>query len=1086
MGQVVLINIAVITCSIIVILSLRASASSIQSEFEEDHNLSVQDPGIVCLISEAPNIVLLDSPPIDLFNKIPTRNELVKIGTKLLHDLNGNKLTKIVEDHTNDGVYGIAREIFKQWLQDKGQHPVTWNTLITTLKENQLLALATHIQSSVDERVINTPSNSFAYSDIIHETADFLKEVYSDQRVIELNLLNSVGNLPFFDIVVNNSSKYSSTLWRSFFGQMNRPQRLLITGHPGAGKTTLLRYLAKKWAEGRDLKECEILFLIHLGEIKRRGAHSWNSLSDMLKYYFKDMKGIDDVAKEITSRHGAGACFLLDAYDEWYDDDFVYDLIFRQRLKKSFCILTSRYNNIMTADEELIKRVEIIGYEDSKLNHYLRVLSNNNHVTESVRDLWVKYPSVTEMCRVPLHLAMVIYIMKHDDRPHTHAIITRAQIYTAFMNVTIKHYEKTHHPNWNTVSLRNCILETSSDELCIAFKTLRSVAFEILFKHIASFPEHPEIQRHIKNLGFLNIEREHSTRDQVYYTFSHPTFLEFFAVLHLITLTQNEQLMYINLYGRECKNNLLTLFFELVVDLYPERVLEAGIVTKRSATQMNSWQPFPAICRFTYNEAFLMTVAKATDGWKSEDFTTLLQTAGIIVNHSLCVQDSSSRVLIKDVLKHTNLHKLQFKGENDCTNYIVTLEDPNQPLTGESLDNLYRCLNGQIQASHCPTFTSVKSFKLSIKNVALQSCITFELVTRCFPNLSLLHVECSDDNVLLLQDKINSLSDIHTELTITFNDCELLSSEYVVTCLELFPRIKGVHLISDCDDIENDTITFERLPYHISMLPQYQSISITHNIPSFLYIFNGQSELRHIHLRGLNMGLWSESNVNKFLQWIEASRYLETLEIAYTNFPDTEFELPLHHLPLNLSSLNLDGNGIADQDLTYILRAMERIPKLNHLSLKDNWITNVGANKLAHSIKPNKNLESLDLSNNPTSDFGHLTQLTNLKYLAFNGCSVHDEHSAVSGIFRSLPELQSLHLCKKNGRQRKSDNFTLDYGNPCCTVDTSTSETPDHELRATSTTIISCSSAYVLNGSSLMLCLLLNLVCFMFILMLSF
>ena len=181
----------VLTCLVIPMLVLRI----VNPVDREVQKASIQAPN---LILEAPNIVLLDRSPIDLFNKFSTRNELVKIGTQLLHDLNGNKLTKIVEDHTNYGVYGIAREIFKQWLQGKGQHPVTWNTLITTLEENQLLTLATHIQVTVDERALNKQVDSFASSDIVYETASFLKEVYSNQQVVEVNLLNNVGNVYTF------------------------------------------------------------------------------------------------------------------------------------------------------------------------------------------------------------------------------------------------------------------------------------------------------------------------------------------------------------------------------------------------------------------------------------------------------------------------------------------------------------------------------------------------------------------------------------------------------------------------------------------------------------------------------------------------------------------------------------------------------------------------------------------------------------------------------------------------------------------------------------------------------------------------
>ena len=319
--------------------------------------------------------------------------------------------------------------------------------------------------------------------------------------------------------------------------------------------------------------------MIHLGDMKHRGEHPWNSLSDMLTSSHKDLKSIQYIAQEINSRHGKGACFLLDVYDEWYHNDYVYDVIFRLSLKDSFCMLSSRY---IKTDNGLMN-VELLGFVDRSLNHYITILTNDSEVTQSVLDLWTMYPSVRSLCRLPQHLAMVAFIMKHAGSESMPEIQTRAQIYTAFMNMTIKHYKPSYHPSWNTVSLRHCITATDNNlDLCNAFRTLQHVALEMLFKHICLFSHRPEIQRNFKNLNFLDIKAEPSSSDQVRYSFLHPTFLEFFAVLHLLTLTQTEQLKFVNLYGRECKNNLITLYFELVADLYPDSISQAAVIIKKN------------------------------------------------------------------------------------------------------------------------------------------------------------------------------------------------------------------------------------------------------------------------------------------------------------------------------------------------------------------------------------------------------------------------------------------------------------------------------------------------------------------------
>ena len=600
------------------------------------------------LIDSGPNILLLDRPPIDLFHAIPQRGELQQFGTLLLNDVHGSKVAMIVSDHTS--MYEIARQIGMEWLKGDGKHPVTWNTLTSVLEEVKLIELAERINKLINVTAVDIPATPFAYSERIINTATHLKELYSNQKVVEFDLLDRVGHsVPFLDIMVTvqglNGDPDNETVtahWKEFFEGSALPHRLLMTGLPGAGKTTLVRRLAKEWATGRVLQSCEVLFLIYLGRLKRRGVPSWNSLSDMLMSSHNDLRNVQYLAREISAKHGEGVCFLLDANDEWHQDDYVYDLTFRNILRMSYCILTSRDDTIMKSRNG-ISHVNIVGFNNSNLVQYLTKVANNHSVTKSVQNLWSAYPSVREMCTLPLHLNMIIFIVKHEAKPVLH---TRSQIYIAFMNVTIKHYQMVYYPRWNTVSLRQCLLKTCSADdpdldLCLAFRRLHSVAFDILFKQDYLFPEHPEkIQRHLKALGFLQIEVEPSTSDQVRYTFSHPTFLEFFAILHLTTLPMKEQLVYINLYGRECKNNLLSLYFELMLDLHPEHVLEVGTVIKRSAMQVSYWQTFPPICYFTYNnEEFIKTVDVVTRGWDSDDTTTLFHTMGIMSNSSLCVHD---------------------------------------------------------------------------------------------------------------------------------------------------------------------------------------------------------------------------------------------------------------------------------------------------------------------------------------------------------------------------------------------------------------------------------------------------------------
>jgi hypothetical protein len=158
---------------------------------------------------------------------------------------------------------------------------------------------------------------------------------------------------------------------------------------------------------------------------------------------------------------------------------------------------------------------------------------------------------VKEMCTLPLHMAMMLYIYRYKNS--SVSFRTTTQLYIAFMNVTIKHYEG-YRLDWNTESLWQCIRAKApdGDDLCSAFNILHQVAYDTIFKDQNFFPNIKAMKAHINQLSFVGVASVPGSENRVKYTFSHPTFLEFFAALHLITLPPNEQLAFITAYQHHC------------------------------------------------------------------------------------------------------------------------------------------------------------------------------------------------------------------------------------------------------------------------------------------------------------------------------------------------------------------------------------------------------------------------------------------------------------------------------------------------------------------------------------------------------
>lgn len=403
------------------------------------------------LIIEPPNMLLLQN--LNMFQRIST--DSFQFGTNLLEDKGGNKMNNI--NHDERQIENINRRILQQWLDGKGRKPITWNTLISVLSEVGLLTLTEDISSKIS---VDYCSTTFLHKplDAHHqELARHLKQRYLNCPVVEFDLLKEL-NAPFLDDLVLRYHGEHGTIdedIQQVLSDIELHKRLLITGQPGSGKTTLMRYIAKQWAKGKMLRSCQLLFLFYLGEYRR--YYHGDSLDNLLSMEYSDMHfDIPSLTEAILHNSGYGTCLLFDAFDERttkQEHNYVYKVMFYNELPDSISILTS------WPDDDLMKlnySFEIIGYRLYNLDSYLEKLSKNNTVTDRVKKFW-KTKQVKEMCQLPLHMAMIVFIAQST---HASSIQTKTQIYTAVVNCTIRHYmHKYSHSGhyWNTGSLRHCI-----------------------------------------------------------------------------------------------------------------------------------------------------------------------------------------------------------------------------------------------------------------------------------------------------------------------------------------------------------------------------------------------------------------------------------------------------------------------------------------------------------------------------------------------------------------------------------------------------------------------------------------------------
>ena len=91
---------------------------------------------------------------IDIAEEIGPNYE--KFGTLLLEDKNGNIVTMVTMSEHDDPL-PITVRILKQWLRGKGRLPVTWQTLVTCLRDIHLNVLADKMDHSLSEHNSDHP-----------------------------------------------------------------------------------------------------------------------------------------------------------------------------------------------------------------------------------------------------------------------------------------------------------------------------------------------------------------------------------------------------------------------------------------------------------------------------------------------------------------------------------------------------------------------------------------------------------------------------------------------------------------------------------------------------------------------------------------------------------------------------------------------------------------------------------------------------------------------------------------------------------------------------------------------------------------
>ena len=352
---------------------------------------------------------------------------------------------------------------------------------------------------------------------------------------------------------------------------------VLISGRPGAGKTVLLMKITKDWAKGECLTNVKILFHVSLRELANKNDHP--DINDVLDAFFTNKDEIRNIAAAIESVDGDGVCFALDGLDEYPNrscsSDFVMELIMKRKFPLALVIVTSRPNASDQVPTPLRqKHVEIVGFMPEQIKEYINDYYEARGQVSKAQDL-IDYldihPNIKDMCYLPLHLAMILYInqfRRSDPLPET-----ETEVYLRFVSHSVIRYIKRDKKDEEYVYIRHFgdMEEFLSENELKLFNSICMIAFEMraasqlifddsVLKDKFHFKRDERIQFKDNGLGILtNCVKKVAEGQMPQFSFQHLTIQEFLGAHYLTQL--NDPSFYISKYGNSNDMKELWRFF---------------------------------------------------------------------------------------------------------------------------------------------------------------------------------------------------------------------------------------------------------------------------------------------------------------------------------------------------------------------------------------------------------------------------------------------------------------------------------------------------------------------------------------------
>ena len=323
---------------------------------------------------------------------------------------------------------------------------------------------------------------------------------------------------------------------------------ILVEGAPGVGKSTFAWEFCRRWERGEIARQYQLVLLLRLREERISNARSLDDL-----FYHPSEDVCRTVIKELEENLGVNTLIILEGFDELPDgcrttSSVFLQLILDELLPLATVMVTSRPWATRVLHEEcrhrIFQHVEILGFTDQQISLYVKSALPENEAL-GFEEYLASHPQIRAGMYVPLNSAIVVTVYEESKASGCAIPATLTELYTSLATTLLRRYLRG-HPEYgtdcNSVQTLKDLPETVYTKFCEVCKlaytgTVGSRGQVQLIYRKCNMPSG------FDDLGLMDstIELYETRPEATSYNFLHLTFQEFFAALHISSLSPEEQ-----------------------------------------------------------------------------------------------------------------------------------------------------------------------------------------------------------------------------------------------------------------------------------------------------------------------------------------------------------------------------------------------------------------------------------------------------------------------------------------------------------------------------------------------------------------